>query len=98
MAQVAETAAMRPGPVYRRFENQHAIVLAIIEQQLPEVIADIRDFYHAPDFNQAIFDDLIAWRDCSPPTMNTALFLEITADSTRDPRISEALLNLGANP
>jgi len=91
MAQIAETAAMSPGLIYRYFENKHAIVLAIIEQQLEEVSADIRDLYHAPDLAQAIFEDYLGWRDASPAVMSAPLFFEITAESTRDPRIAEAL-------
>jgi len=91
MVTIAETASMSPGLIYRYFENKNAIILAIIEQQLGIARRRIRELHSSENLSKRIvdyFDEPEPGRDNS---MSTALYLEISAQSTRDPQIAEAL-------
>lgn len=91
MAEIAEKAGMSPGLIYRYFENKNAIILAIIEHQLEVARCRIRHMHASDDFAAAIvghFDEHDAGSD---NYMSAALFLEMSAEATRDPQIAEAI-------
>ena len=50
MANIADTAQMSAGLMYRYFENKNAIVLGIVERQLEEKRAMIRQLHSSSDF------------------------------------------------
>ena len=91
MATIAETAEMSPGLIYRYFENKNAIILAIIEQQLRVARRRIRALHSAGNLAKHIADYLDEPETQGENSMNTALYLEISAQATRDPQIAEAL-------
>jgi AcrR family transcriptional regulator len=91
MALVAEAAEMSPGLIYRYFPSKSAIILAIIERQLEEARTDIRKLYGARDFASGVFDCFDQWRSADPLVMNATLFLEMSAEASRDPAIASAL-------
>ena len=91
MATIAETASMSPGLIYRYFENKNAIILAIIEQQLTVARRRIRELHSSENLSRRIVDYFDEREHRDDNTMNTALYLEISAQSTRDPQIAEAL-------
>lgn len=91
MALIAETAGMSPGLIYRYFPSKSAIILAIVERQLEHSRAGIRDLHNAPDFKDAAFNAFIRWRDGDPCLVNAALFLEMSAEASRDPMIAAGL-------
>lgn len=91
MALIAETADMSPGLIYRYFDSKDAIILAIIEQQLVESRNCIRALHDAPDFEAAVFEAFDQWRKADPAIMNAALFLEMSAEATRNPVLAAAL-------
>lgn len=91
MATIAETAGMSPGLIYRYFENKNAIILAIIDQQLTESRRRIRELHSSENLARRIVENHHAPRPDDNNLMNTALYLEITAQATRDPQIAEAL-------
>lgn len=91
MALIAETANMSPGLIYRYFDSKSTIILAIIERQLENSRAGIRALHDAPDFGKAAFEAFNHWRNADPRLMNAALFLEMSAEATRDPAIAAAL-------
>lgn len=91
MATIAKTAGMSPGLIYRYFENKNAIILAIIESQLEIARERIRGFRNTADLCAGMisyFDEDGPDRDRS---MNEALFLEMSAEATRDPEIAQAM-------
>ncbi|MGD8359415.1 MAG: helix-turn-helix domain-containing protein, partial [Lysobacterales bacterium] len=45
MANIAETAEMSPGLIYRYFESKNAIILAIIDKQLTVLRRRIRELH-----------------------------------------------------
>jgi len=91
MATIAETAGMSPGLIYRYFESKNAIILAIIEQQLAESRRRIRELHSSENLAERIVDYLADPKSAEHNAMDSALYLEITAQATRDPQIAEAL-------
>ena len=91
MAAIAETAEMSPGLIYRYFENKSAIILAIIERQLEENRSKVCSLKSPADFVAAILAAFECWKKADPQEMNAALFLEMTAEATRDQHIADAL-------
>ena len=91
MATIAETAGMSAGLIYRYFENKNAIILAIIEQQLTVARRRIRELHSSENLAKRIVDYFDEQEPGDDNSMNTALYQEISAQSTRDPQIAEAL-------
>ncbi len=91
MAGIAAAADMSPGLIYRYFENKNAIILAIIERQLAEKRANIDSLREQPDWEQRICALFAGWQRGDDTLMNAALFLEMSAEATRDPQIAEAI-------
>ena len=91
MANIAETAGMSPGLIYRYVENKSAVVLAIIEEQLEKVRGDIAALDSDCDLPERTIARVIQWRDADPGIMNPALFLEMSAEGTRDASIGAAI-------
>ena len=89
MANIAETAGMSAGRIYRYFENKSAIILAIVEEQLVLLREEI-SLNDRPELPQLMADNYA--RTCGAQRgMNAALLLEISAEATRDPQIAQAL-------
>lgn len=91
MALIAETAEMSPGLIYRYFPSKTAIILAIVERQLQTARTDIHALRHAPDIAAAAYDAFDCWRRADPRLMNAALFLEMSAEASRNPELAAAL-------
>ncbi len=91
MATIAETAGMSPGLIYRYFENKNTIILAIIEQQLTVARRRIRQLHGSRNLSARIVDFFDEDEKCDENAMSTVLYLEISAEATRDPQIAEAL-------
>jgi AcrR family transcriptional regulator len=91
MARIAETAQMSAGLLYRYFDNKSAIVLAIIQRQLQEGRAQVAHLRSSSDLATRLLDVFERWRSRDPTVMNAALFLEMNAEATRDPKIAAAL-------
>jgi AcrR family transcriptional regulator len=91
MASIAETAQMSAGLMYRYFENKSAIVLAIIERQLQEGRTQIAQLHSSSELAAALLDVFTRWQARDPGVVNATLFLEMSAEATRDPQIAAAL-------
>ena len=91
MAKIAETAGMSPGLIYRYFHGKNEIILAIIERQLAERQDDIALLRGATDLVSGPVEIFEQWRDGNPGIFNAALFLEMSAEATRDQGIAEAV-------
>lgn len=96
MSQIAETAGMSPGLIYRYFENKSAIILAIIEDQLELARRRIRGVRADRDLAAGILEHLRQRSQSADEVMSPALFLEMSAEATRDPQIAAALRNFDA--
>jgi len=91
MASIADTAQMSAGLMYRYFDNKSAIVLAIIERQLQEGRTQIAQLRSSSELAAALLDVFTRWQARDPGVVNAALFLEMSAEASRDPQIAAAL-------
>ncbi|TCV97786.1 TetR family transcriptional regulator [Luteibacter rhizovicinus] len=93
IANIAEAADMSAGLIYRYFPNKSAIVLAIIEQQTEIELEDIRALGESTDLTEALVEAFAHWSHPKPDMrmMNAALFLETSAEATRDAQVAEAI-------
>lgn len=91
MANIAEAANMSPGLIYRYFENKNAIILAIIERQLQNSRAGIDALNQASDLAERLAEVFAKLQVADEEFMNPALYLEMSAQGSRDPQIAEAL-------
>lgn len=90
MANICEAARMSAGLIHRYFENKNAIILAIIERQLREKLANIAELHADTDLVSKIKGLFARWRSGEKGGMNAALFLEMSAQAARDPQIAGA--------
>jgi hypothetical protein len=65
--------------------------LAIVERQLEERRAAIRQLQSSQDFTTRLLRTFEQWRSGDPGVMSVALFLEMSVEATRNPQIAEAL-------
>ncbi len=94
MAQVAMTAGMSAGLIYRYFDSKSAIVKAIIERHLDsDQCRNIGQLNSPTDVTQRILQVFEAWRRGDDPKQNPLLLLELTTESKRDPQIAHAVRN-----
>ena len=91
MANIAETADMSAGLIYRYFESKQAIVLAIIDRELVHARARIGKLHGAVDLVQGLIDTFQDFHATEPEVMSGALYLEMSAAATRDPAIAAAI-------
>jgi len=90
MASIAEAAQMSAGLMYRYFENKQAIVLAIVERQLDENRAALQQLSSSRQFTDGLIQAIEQWRSGAQP-MSPGLYLEISAQASRNPQIAAAL-------
>lgn len=89
MADIAKTAEMSTGLIYRYFDSKDAIVRAIVDRQIEEARVLLDAIGSAEDLVAAILDHFERWSRPQDEEMNAALFLEMAAEATRDPRVAE---------
>ena len=82
---------MSPGLIYRYFENKNAIILAIIERQLHDSRAGIEALNHGSDLGARLAEVFAKLQVAGEEFMNPALYLEMSAQASRDPQIAQAL-------
>lgn len=92
MAHIAETAGISAGLIYRYFDSKAMIVKAIIERHLETDGACAIDWLNTPeDVCDAMLDLFDSWQRGDDPKMNAGLFLDLTAECTRDPAIARVV-------
>ncbi len=88
IANIAEEAGMSAGLMYRYFDNKNAIIKAIVHRQLEFGRQALEEITSPSDFVQGILKALERWRTSDANQMSAPLFLEISAQATRDPEIA----------
>ncbi len=92
MTCIAATAGVSAGLIYRYFDGKSAIVKAIIARHLEtEGTSDIDQLNSQDEVCAAMLLAFERWRRSDDPSMNAALFLELTAAATRDAQIARAV-------
>jgi len=91
MATIAETAQMSAGLIYRYFSSKSEIILAIIDQQLEMVRNEMRQFDGTKDLAHDL-SEFFGKNQCpNGKHLNAALFLEMSAEASRDPDIATSI-------
>jgi len=93
MSRIAETAGISQGLAYRYFKNKSAIILALIERQLQDRKFSAGEFHSSEELIDHMLDWLKEPMKKKPNSINPVLFLEMNAESSRDPAIRGALQN-----
>ena len=88
MADIARRAEMSAGLIYRYFDSKNDIVRAIIERQMEEARALLDAIGSSQDLVAALLDHFERWSRPRDEEMSAALFLEMAAESTREPQIA----------
>jgi AcrR family transcriptional regulator len=91
MAHIAQAAAISMGLAYRYFESKEAIMLAIIARELEGKRARIAEMCTGTNFLDAVIEKFRGWQTGSPDVMHAPLFLEMSAEATRNPEIASAV-------
>ncbi|HEX5057405.1 MAG TPA: TetR/AcrR family transcriptional regulator [Gammaproteobacteria bacterium] len=91
MASIAETADISIGLIYRYFEGKNEIIVAIIEQQLTLLRADLALLDNSVDLAARLAEGCGTCGTNPARRLSPALFLEMSAEATRDPKIAAAL-------
>ena len=91
MADIAETAEMSPGLIYRYFPSKNAIVHAIIDREMEEARCILDRLGSAEDMVGAMLEVFERWARGDDEEMNAVLFLEMVAASARDEELAETM-------
>ena len=92
MSHIADTAGISAGLIYRYFDSKALIVKAIIERHLETDGTCAIDWLNTPeDVCDAMLDLFDSWQRGDDPKMNAGLFLDLTAECTRDPAIARVV-------
>lgn len=95
MANIADTAEMSAGLIYRYFASKNEIIVAIIERQLELLHVELAQLDGSVDL-AARFADGCCRGGAGIPGLSPALVLEMSAEATRDPKIAAALAGFDA--
>ncbi|MFI4868565.1 MAG: TetR/AcrR family transcriptional regulator [Steroidobacterales bacterium] len=92
IAHIAQTAGISPGLIYRYFDSKALIVKAIIERHIETAGTNEIDRLNSPgDVCEAMLGLFERWQRGDDPKMNAGLFLDLTAECTRDPMIARVV-------
>ncbi|MEO7200359.1 MAG: helix-turn-helix domain-containing protein [Dokdonella sp.] len=95
MANIADTAGMSAGLIYRYFASKNAIILGIVEAQL-DVLRDTTRFNRMEDLADEFTTQYQTACTGEDHGMSAALLLEMSAEATRDAQIGDALSRFDA--
>ncbi len=89
IADIAKTAEMSTGLIYRYFDSKDAIVRGIVDRQMEEARALLDSIGSSQDLVAALLEHFERWSRPQEEEMSAALFLEMAAEASRDPRVAE---------
>lgn len=90
MANIADTAEMSAGLIYRYFASKNEIIVAIIERQMELLHVELAQLDGSVDLSTR-FADGCCRGGTGIPGLSPALVLEMSSEATRDPKIAAAL-------
>ena len=90
IAAIADTAGVSQGLIYRYFTNKAAIIRAITDEQRARRGNDLNAIHGFAELVDRLMDKLQDWREgrAGDDSFDPALFLEIAAESNRDPDVA----------
>ena len=92
MAEIAKTANLSVGQIYRYFENKEAIIAAIVEQDMADKREKFAEFYETQgDMALYMVENCAGAIDKFWDKERAALMLEVLAEAARNPKIAAIL-------
>jgi len=92
MAEIAKTAGLSVGQIYRYFENKEAIIAAIVAQDLAEMREKFAEMESRPgSLIDALSEHLPEAVDKCFDLGRAALTLEVLAEASRNPKVAAIL-------
>lgn len=92
MQEIARTANLSVGQIYRYFENKEAIIQAIVEQDLADKREKFAEFYETPgDMANYMVENCAGAIDKFWDRERAALMLEVLAEAARNPKVAAIL-------
>lgn len=91
MARIAAAANMSVGHIYHYFTNKHEVIAAIVEHHVQHIRAELNDFLLEPSTVEAMITQVDKPLRRVTQIETTALFMEIIAESYRNPAIKQIL-------
>ena len=89
MQEIARTANLSVGQIYRYFENKEAIIEAIVEQDLADKREKFAEFYEtSEDLAEHMVESCAAAIDKFWDRERAALMLEVLAEAARNPKVA----------
>ncbi len=89
MAEIAASAGLSVGQIYRYFENKEAIIAAIVAQDLAEMHEKFAQFESADGpLAETMIAHCAVGIDAKYDCQRTALALEVLAEAARNPRVA----------
>ncbi|WP_417552575.1 TetR/AcrR family transcriptional regulator [Marinomonas fungiae] len=85
MAEMAKTAGLSVGQVYRYFSNKEDIIRAVVEQKTEEYLTIMEDFLEKKDWLARIFEQ----KHSQEFQIERVLNMEIKAEANRSPVLAE---------
>ena len=92
MAEIAQTAGLSVGQIYRYFENKEAIIAAIVARDIAEMRDKFSELQSSEEpLLEAIIDGCSQAVDEQYDPERSALMLEVLAEAARNPRVAAIL-------
>ena len=89
MAQIATTAGMSVGHIYRYFASKNEIIAAIVERDVTSIMAAFESIEDGADPLQRILDYLAVVAERMARPESRALWLEVMAEAARNPAVAD---------
>ncbi len=92
MAEIAQTAGLSVGQIYRYFANKEAIVAAIVERDLAEIRDKFAEFdASGGDMVEAVIESCSEAVERNYDLGRAGLMLEVMAEAARNPKVAAAV-------
>lgn len=91
IASISKSAGMSPGHIYHYFENKEAIIAAIVERDMADILDNIARIQSQEDILQGLLDSMLLHLTCKTEQKKAALKIEVLAEAARNPKVSEMM-------
>ncbi|WP_018605459.1 TetR/AcrR family transcriptional regulator [Uliginosibacterium gangwonense] len=91
IASISKSAGMSPGHIYHYFENKEAIIAAIVERDMADILDNIARIQRQDDILQGLLDSMLLHLTCKNEQKKAALKIEVLAEAARNPKVSEMM-------
>ena len=90
MHDICKAAEISPGALYTYFDSKEALIAGLVERDRAKLQGQFADLAKAPDFMAAL-TGLAEHYTVEQPDYKRTLFIEMGAESTRNPKVAQAV-------